>query len=167
MISLQKQLVLAATAVLLTACGGGGGSGSGSGSGTDSKPASLTDASVQASISSAVSASSQPFRWELTPTVMPELAVVVPAGQSAADLQVLMYRYTEETLGDGTVIQVPGDLVGSAVTDADGKAKLDLIADKTENVLVEVLRGPVKLEYQGKSYRIVKVSDLGTLAFSS
>ena len=161
MISLKKQLVLAAAAVLLTACGGGGGGGGGSG--TDIKPASLTDASVQASIRSAVSASSQPFRWELAPTAS-ELTVTVN-GQPTAGLQVFVYRYTEETLDGGTVIKVPGDLVGSATTDADGKVKLELIADKTENVLVEVLDGPVKLEYQGKPYRIVNVAELGTLAF--
>lgn len=174
MISLKKQFVLAAVTVLLAACGGGGG-------GSDSKPAStaLTDADVQASISSQVQ---QGFRYDIAPTST--ATTVTVGGSPKADLKVLAYRCAEErNLDDGSTVmetvacdaskvQLPGDLVGFGMTnangqviDADGKAQLDLIVDSGTSVLLEVLDGPIKLEYQGKPYRIVRVDQLGTLAF--
>ena len=158
MISLKKQLVLVAATAILGACGGGGGGGGGS-AGT---PVTSLDTINLASIATAATP------WEITPTS--KTVTVTVNGQPKAGLQVLVYRYTEETLGDGTVIQVPGDLVGSGTTSdgtdgATGTVALDLIADTSTSVLIEVLDGPVKLEYQGKSYRIINADQLGTLAF--
>ncbi len=156
MISFKQQFVLAAATVLLAACGGGGGSG------TDSKPAlTLGDAPVQASIQTAVSKPVDPFRWEVAPA---STAVTVAASQYEADLQVQVYRYTQEAIDNGTM----GDLVGSGtVGAAGGKVTLDLTADPEESVLVQVLDGPVKRYYSdsGKSYQIAKVKELGTLSF--
>ena len=171
MISLKKQFVLAAATVLLAACGGG----------SNNKPVSnaLTDPDVQALISSQVQ---QGFRYDIAPT---STTVTVTVGSNYKEgLKVLAYRCAEEkTLDDGSTVieaaacdsskvQLPGDLVGFGMTnangqviDADGKAQLDLIVDTGTSVMVEVLDGPVKLEYQGKPYRIVQADQLGTLAF--
>ena len=155
MISLKQQFVLAAATVLLAACGGGGG-------GAASNPVvTLDNSAVQAAIQAAVNKpeDQKPFRWEVVPTPM---TVSVAASKYESDLQVQVYRYTQEAIDNGTM----GELVGSGtVGAAGGTVTLDLTADPEESVLVQVLDGPVKREYEGKPYRIVKVKELGGQAF--
>ena len=155
MISFKQQFVLAAATVLLAACGGGGG---GTSTSTETQPILTMDSpEVKASILSEVEKKS--FRWVVQPTPS---TVTVKRSLYDSDLTVQVYRYTQEAIDNGTM----GDLVGSGTVGADGsKVTLDLIADQEESVLVQVLDGPAKREYDGKPYRIAKVKDLGTLSF--
>lgn len=181
MISLKKHFVLAAATVLLAACGGGSGGGGGGGGGNP--VVTLDNSAVQAAIQAAVNKpeDQQPFRWEVAPTLT--TVTVTVNLQHKADLTVSVYRCAEETTReDGSIakevapcdpnkVQLSGDQVGFGTTGVDGKVTnvdgtpFTLNADKTENVMVVVQYGPVMLEYQGKQYRIVRVDQIGTLAF--